>query len=405
MSGVEIKNKDRKGSKNEIDDDWHGQSDDEAEHENVKKGDIKEEKSDLNKPKGLGSLFDKKQGGQDKTKKKYDGQKKPYDNKKQYTKKPESGEGGPMTFKSNNKNDDGLFMTEKERNAPRDTTKVEKKDDLQRREFKGNNKTDNGLFMTEEEKNAPKETTKVEKEIQRPDFKGKINAKEYKPTTVQDVNIEKKEEAPVEIEKPTFKVKDGNLVDINTGADLYSKISFKEDKTVYHDGKKHDKDGEGDKKQERTFNKNNDRKYEDREKEYKPKPKQEVVVVEETDSDGFIKIDSTKKKNPSKSTKYEGNEFRGDKKGRGGYKKPYNKDGRKQYNENKGEGKGQYKSGNEIGAKGEITSSEMADGLSREQFEDNENKNETRKISTETKPVTKTTKIIVEKKNLKNMFG
>ena len=386
---------------NEIDDDWHGQSDDEAEHENVKKGDIKEEKSDLNKPKGLGSLFDKKNAGQDKTKKKYDGQKKPYNNNKQHTKKPES-EGGPMTFKSNKKNDDGLFMTEKERNAPRDTTKVEKKDELQRREFKGNNKTDNGLFMTEEEKNAPKETTK-EQEIQKPDFKGKINAKEYKPTTVQDVNIEKKEEAPVEIEKPTFKVKDGNLVDINTGADLYSKISFKEDKTVYHDGKKHDKDGEGEKNKERTYNKNNDRKYEDREKEYKPKPKQEVVVVEETDSDGFIKIDSTKKKNPSKSTKYEGNEFRGDKKGRGGYKKPYNKDGRKQYNENKGEGKGQYKSGNEIGAKGEITSSEMAEGLSREQFEDNENKNETRKI--ETKPVTKTTKIVVEKKNLKNMFG
>ena len=45
----------------------------------------------------------------------------------------------------------------------------------------------------------------------------------------------------------------------------------------------------------------------------------------------------------------------------------------------------------------------MAEGLSREQFEDNENKNETRKI--ETKPVTKTTKIVVEKKNLKNMFG
>jgi hypothetical protein len=365
----------------------------------------------------LNSLFEKKVGGQDKTKKKYDGQKKPYNNFNKNTKKPDTKEGGPMTFKSNNKNDDGLFMTEKERNQPTQNAKVEKKEGGPMA-FKSNNKNDDGLFMTEKERNQPTQNAEKKDDLHRPEFKGKIEAKEYKPTTVQDINIEKKEVIvkEKEIEKPQFKVKDGNLVDINTGADLYSKISFKEDTTVYHDGKKHEKDGEGDKKQEKTYTKNNDRfnnnnkdRNQEREREYKPK-KEEVVVVEEVDSDGFIKIDSTKKKNPSKSTKYENNEFRGEREGkRGGYKKPYNKDGRKQYkNDENKESKGQYKSENQIGVKGEIKTSEMADGLSRTQFEEIDNKNETtgsRKISTETRPVTKTAKVVVDKKNLKDMFG
>ena len=127
------------------------------------------------------------------------------------------------------------------------------------------------------------------------------------------------------------------------------------------------------------------------------------------DSDGFTKIDSTKKKNPQKSQKYENNNYNRDNREKGGYKKPYNKQNKKQYKNDENKVNPNL---NQIGIRGEITSSEMADGLSREPFEEIDNKNENTtetkqniKISTETKPVEKTAKVITNKKNLKDMFG
>jgi len=90
--------------------------------------------------------------------------------------------------------------------------------------FKSNKEsTDDGLFINEKDKNPQKKN-----ELKQPEFKGKIESKEYKPTTVQDLNVEKKVVKEEEIEKPQFmgNKKEGNFVDIDTGRDV-SLFNFK----------------------------------------------------------------------------------------------------------------------------------------------------------------------------------